>query len=588
MGGVLVTNPVQFEVTNGSASTTYYYRVAFVGTAISEVVVNFDPHTSSSTQNPAIPAGHTLGYAIGATVSGTMPDDSQNGIYELWFVDQKILGAGNYPDTLTIAACTDAACTHQISGSPQKIAVTYTVTGIPQPSADVTVSPNVTTEVASAQTGPASVPIIITAHGLPPTGAYVSWTASTNGLVTNAAYQSTLAPDSVNSIPGTIDLSLMPPSNAGFGFHTDSLQVNVCFDAQCSKPVTGSPWTVGVTYIVDPTAGTDYTQKTLNLSVAGLVWSSKTNRLYAAIPSYSAQYPGTLARIDPSNGTVETTIQLDGGVGHIEGGTLSISDDGVYLYVAISDAAGSTDHVERIRTADLGLDLQIALPAHSAVMQIKEAPATPHTVAILLTSPSPGLVIYDDAIVRGPALDGSSTSLQTSFTWGTDASTLYANLVQTVGSNTMITASTAAPGPSVTKSQTFGEIAGATGDLQLAVNRLTWAGGGTFDPLGYAPATAFGLHSSTGNTTFAAGVTFDATLNRAYFLTSDQVENATSNQMTLQGFDLTSQKLLWLARFPTLSYEQYVTRWGANGLAFVESSGGAETLVMISGALVTQ
>jgi hypothetical protein len=279
---------------------------------------------------------------------------------------------------------------------------------------------------------------------------------------------------------------------------------------------------------------------------------------------------------------VDSTILFFNGTATTEIYTLAVSDDGQYLYVAVSDASGFTDHIDRLRTADLGLDLKIMLPANELVGRLKVAPGAPHTLAIQLLPPSPGLLVYDDGVARGPALAGTLTALQTTFTWGADATTLFADFEAAVGSGTLVTATAAAPGPTITKSQTFAALAGlATTDMHFAGNFMFWDGGAVFDPVAYAPSAAFAFYSSgSGGNTFATAATLDASLDRAYFVTDDQA-------LTLQGFQLSTRKLLWLARFQSATLPFELLRWGNNGLAFSVSS-GPETLVLISGSLVTQ
>ena len=54
---------------------------------------------------------------------------AQNGVEILILVFQgpSTLGVGTYTDTVTVKGCYDQACTQQVSGSPQSVSVTYTV-----------------------------------------------------------------------------------------------------------------------------------------------------------------------------------------------------------------------------------------------------------------------------------------------------------------------------------------------------------------------------------------------------------------------------------------------------------------------------
>ncbi len=576
----MLNQPLTFSIANPGAGS-YYFSLSYVGTAIGTINADDITSTEYNTQNSTASGTSKLVYAIGATILGTMAPNG-NSINSIVFANPAQMGAGTYTDTLTVEVCTDSACQHQIAASPQTVNVTYTVTGNPISNAIVTVYSNVTVEAPSSQSAAATGTVNLTAGSLPTTGAYVTSTPSRSGLVTATTFQPGAPPATgAGVVAGAVAFSLKPPSTVGAGVYSDSFQISVCFDAACTKPATGSPYTVNITYTVDPVAGTEYTQQTLAMSVAGLVWNARTGMLYAIVPGYSAQYPNTLAEINPTTATVVTAVQLNGGVGHLEPGTLTQSDDGNYLYVAVSDVSGATDSVERIRTSDLGLDLQITLPPGDIVSSIMEAPGEPHTLAIDLAPPSPGLYIYNDAVATGPAAAGT-TSASTAFVWGGNDTTLYAD-VQGVTSGTIETINNGVTGPSVTQSASFAVLSGPTirGSMYYVNGEILWDGGATFNPNSYLPGNPFPFA-----TTASAGA-FDRTLDRAYFLTNDQPANATSHVITLQIFKLSTQQLISIARFPGQNAGGFLTRWGSNGLAFLEP-GSTDTLVLISGSIVTQ
>jgi len=62
-----------------------------------------------------------------------------DGTYTILFDTPSTLAVGTYQDTITIEGCYDSACTQQILGSPQTVAVTYTV--IPAPPTLSSLSP---------------------------------------------------------------------------------------------------------------------------------------------------------------------------------------------------------------------------------------------------------------------------------------------------------------------------------------------------------------------------------------------------------------------------------------------------------------
>ncbi len=593
-GAPLLESPVTIYVpTQG----TYYFELSYAGTAISAgssiglelgsgasgVFINGENSIEYNTTNSTLGSTPALGNAIGETIYGSW-SASTLAISSIVMIDPAILGAGIYHDQITVLICQDAACTEPI-GSPLTIPVTYDVTGNPIPSAaQITVYPDVQVEVPSSQTTAATASITIDASSLPPTGAYVIAGASATGLVTGTSFTSTLGPNGGGTVQGTVAISLPPPSTVGAGIHTDTFPLNVCFDEGCTKPAAGSPWTAQVTYIVDPVAGSDYTQQTIGVAVAGMVWDSETNKLYAIIPGYSAVDPNTLAQIDPYTASIDTAVTLDGGVGNIEPGTLAVSGDGQYLYIAVSDASGTTDHVERLLTSDLGLDLSIPLPTSGLVAALQPAPGAPHTLAVETSGESPELLIFDDATPRSDTLTGQNGTTLMSFTWGSDATTIYAGLRGTAG--TLDALSVTAAGVQVSQSLTSQSLLTAvtlSNPMQFVNGLVYWDSGAVFDPVAFALTTSFDVDTNP-----VASAAFDTGLNRAYFVTADQPSGSTSAVTTIEAFNLTTLNPLWLVRFPSQNPATDLTRWGSNGLAFAENTGGTNSLVLISGPIVTQ
>jgi hypothetical protein len=427
-------------------------------------------------------------------------------------------------------------------------------------------------EAPSSQATAGGASIGISGINLPTYGAYVLIDAGGSNIVTGTAFHP--GPMRMDeAADGTISVSLQAPSSVGAGIHTANVRVNVCVDSGCSKPIHGSPWIVPITYVVDPSEGVDYQKKTLPLSVSGIVWSDATQKLYALVPSYSSVNPGTIVEIDPFQGVIERALPI----ANLTPGTLTISDDGQYLYVAL------TGSVQRIRTSDLGVDLTIPIGSRTVGL-IREAPSSPHTLAIRFDNLPRTLSIFDDAVERSQSIPVSS------FSWGADSSTVYAYLTNGLnGSVERATLSSA--GLTVAQTTTINSaalISGIYGELQFANGILYWSSGATFDPTAFTLGTPFSLFASTQNTTFTAGLAVDVPHNRAYFAISDQPANGTNHVFTIQGSSLSSRAPLWLARFPAQNLSWQFARWGTNGLAFVTDILGSENLVLISGPIVTQ
>jgi hypothetical protein len=129
------------------------------------------------------------------------------------------------------------------------------------------------------------------------------------------------------------------------------------------------------------------------------------------------------------------------------------------------------------------------------------------------------------------------------------------------------------------------------------INDLQYSGGLIYSTTAsvYNPATrAVQAPFALLNSNYASGdvnsfaFSIDASLNRAYFLTTDTAF-LTPGQMTIQGFNLSTQQLTWLARFPAANPEGgRLLRWGTNGLAFPGGNIAAPKLTLISGSVVSR
>jgi hypothetical protein len=588
-GGITpaLTSPITFTTPTGQ----FYYELSDVGTtgltfgvrttgANGKILSNYpsiDGVTSidNFTGNSTLVSTAVLAYPIGQTFYGSWSGTLS--IHGITFANPSLLGAGVYQDAITLKVCSDAACTQQISGSPLTIPVTYTVTGAPTPITQVTLSPNDLIEAPGSQATSPTGSITINAAGAPLTGVYVSEGASAAGLVTQATLSSNVA----DGPTGEVIFSLKPPVAVGAGFHFDTFPINVCYDVACTKPLQGNPWTANVTYIIDPVAGQDYTEQSIGIDVGGLAWDSATARLYAIIPGYSPLDPNTLASIDPSTATIENAVTLDGGAGQIEPGTLSVSDDGQYLFVAIAD--GLAEHVDRLRASDLSLDLSFSVQGYE-IETLQPAPGEPHSLAILTNGPASKLVIYDDAVPRTDALTTDSSGTIGSFTWGSDASTLYASVWE-AGIGGAVDVLTATPS-GLQIAQSIGNLPTATpafAGMHLVNGILYFESGVTVDPSTSAVSTPFTSDPST-----VPSAAFDGGLNRAFFVNTDQPIGSTTSMTTIETYNLSGGQPLWLVRFPAQNPATQLTRWGSNGLAFFDNAGGTQSLMLISGPLITQ
>jgi outer membrane protein assembly factor BamB len=114
-----------------------------------------------------------------------------SGDYTIQFESPASLGVGTYQDTITMEACYDSACSQQVSGSPQTLSVTYTVT--PGPGTLTSLSPDTvqvgvafTLTVNGSDFNPNSV---IVFNGSPVATTYASATQLTASIGASAIAQ---------------------------------------------------------------------------------------------------------------------------------------------------------------------------------------------------------------------------------------------------------------------------------------------------------------------------------------------------------------------------------------------------------------
>lgn len=576
-GGPLVSYPLQFAV-NHPKSDHYYYSISYGGTALTGVSTSGVTGSQASTSNSLIGSAAMLAPAIGGTVTGAM-DGAAASINQLIFVHPAVIGAGSYSDTLSIAVCYDAPCSQQVPGSPQSVNISYTVTGDATPITSISAASSLRVEAASSQTTAATASVQIHAANLPPRGAYVFIDASMPGVLSGSSFEPA-ALHADQAADGTIAVTLNAPSAVGAGIYQGNLAVKVCFDNGCTTQANGSPLSVPISYVVDASAGTDFKLKSLPLTVSSMVWNDVTQKIYALIPSSSAQYPDTLAQIDPASGVVENTVPLV-----TTPGTLSVSPDGVRLYAA---APGK---IYKLRASDLALLSTTTLPANQNALAIKEAPGAPAIVAVRLTTATTPIVkIFKNGTALTDKVASASASILQTFDWGIDKNTLFAHM-DAGSSSTVAVAATSNTGASITQTSApvTSDESFFSGDVLFNNGLLYWDGGAVFDTLALLPAAPLVSTSYLSTVPTSYRLALDATRDRAYFLTDEQpdISGPTPHFQTITGFELSTRKQLWTARFPSQNISGQLIRWGSNGLAFVTSN-ASDNLLLISGSIVSK
>lgn len=576
----VVNNPFTFTVNHPDVAS-YFYSVSYRGSAVGGLAMNGVTSTNYNTGNPATSAGGVIAAPIGATILGQMfgASSSVNSISYNYPATQ---GAGTYSDIITVKACYDAQCAHQVPGSPLVIPVTYRVTGNPISSATFGyTSPNLQLESASTSTTDPVVTLNIRGDGLPPYGAHVFARAGSGNLVLKTQFKAMPSP-SLGAGAAVLTATLNSGTHLTAGIYSDTLKVSICFDAACTKPAVGSPWTVPLQYIVAATAGRDFKMNVLNIAVSDIVWDAVTRKLYALVPGYSSVNPNTITQIDPFSGAIERKVSLPGS--DAIPGSLAISDDGQYLYAGVQ--LGAADSVQRVLASSLTLDANFALPDQQFISAIRVAPGLPHTIAIELSNPLPAsVVVYDRAT---PRPQGFATA--DLFAWAGDATSGFAFDPNYPNTPTLYRLSVSSSGLASSHSIEVPTLSSNPLGMVYSNENLYWSDGTVFDTKTNTQQKPFLMVQSTPNITHPTGaMAVDSVRNRAYFLNDFQPPNqdGSTRFTTVESFTESDRAPRWLAHFPSQNYTFVLTRWGTNGLALT-TSGGVETLVLISGPIVTK
>jgi hypothetical protein len=556
---------------NGPTNATYYYVISFTGSAVSSLM-GLNGTLQTGTTTPAGPtAGRITGElngGLGGTVSGSFTGTLANISVGLQGAAQ--LGAGTYTDTITVTVCTDSQCAHPI-GSPQTISVSYVVTGNPIPDAQLQLAVNLLIlEAPTSTQNPAVATVTLSSNGLPPYGAYVFTTVLGGSAVAGTTFQSNL------DGTGTLTVTSKPPASLGSGVYTGSVQVKVCFDAACSKPASQFPQVVQVTYVVDASAGVDFTQQSVPGEVADLQYSAVHDRIYATANSDTGNLTHSLVVINPSTASVEQIVSL----GQVSPTQIELSDDGQFAYIVDQ----VTNSVVRVVLNTLTIDETVPLTLYEG--ELKVAPGQPNTFAVETDDANYStLRVFDGTVQRPQTFTSGSLEIFLPLTWGADDTTIY-GYDRPVSNPSMYQLSVSSTGLAVAQDSPLELQDVQINDINYVGGLIYTDGGSIYDPLS-AAVRNFPLQNSNpeGSGVSAGGVTVDTSLSRAYVLTND-APNQTSTGETIEGFNLSTLQPTWIARFPRVNSR--VVRWGTNGLAFFNGDALNPAVIVLSGSVVTR
>jgi hypothetical protein len=514
----------------------------------------------------------------------SLVNGAQSGNLEIVLDTPELMGSGTYHDTVMVHVCTDSKCVSEISGSPVSVAVTYVVTGNAVSDAGYAILPtSIALEAPSNGAAPTAT-ANVTAYDVPPYGAYVFYASQSGGPVASMSFKQTSAgvePYAYGT--GTLTVNMKSPANLGPGVYNDVVTLSICYDATCTKPATGTPFKIPVTFTVTASAGREFQEQVINQNLTALAVDPTGQILYgttAPVQTPGGTTPSQLIKINPTNAAITTLLSLPAAVSQI-----AVSQDSSYLYLLTQ--AWSTQQltpaieVLRVRTSDLSIDQTVPLTSiQTSTSQIAVSPLDPNTwSAAIQSQPDVWTVtIYDGQMARPNAWSVASNVVYgNQALWSSDASTLYildANLnaapisASGIGSGAQLQTGSAAQ-----RGFDFG------GNLQLAGGLIYSANGQVLDP---TKNTIIGQYSLPAAIPYAA-LTIDTTNNRIFASYSVTVNDVAAG--TIESYDLSGFTPTWIARLPVGTQP---LRWGSNGLAWLGpgSAMGQQALYLISGTFV--
>lgn len=579
-GGPILNNAIQLVV-NGSTQSAYYYSASFTGSAVSAII------NGGQTDNQPLgtpPPGPSAGRITGAVspgggriitgvFAGLTGAATQMTAFDVGMLGAAQMGAGSYTDTISIAVCFDLQCTQPVPGSPRQVAVSYTVTGNPIPNTLFTLAPGalIVEAATSSATSPTATAVIST-DGLPPYGAYVFTTAGTGAVVASTAFQSNL------DATGTLTVTAKPPASLGSGIYADSVQIKICFDSACTKPALNTSFTLPITYVVDASPGVDFNQATIPLQISDMAWSSANQRIYATANSDTGGIKGSLIVVNPATGSIQQVLSLGQSAFPA---SIAVSDDGHFAYIVDNVA----NWVTRVDLSTMTVVDPVPVASITGAYTLKAVPGAADSFAVESFNNDTTLQIFDGAVERALAFSAPSLDGELFYSWGADASTIYAydgTMYQLSVSSAGLAVAHQTPGIQLQQNYLY--------DIQYAGGLIYSSTASVFNPTTNVVQAPFGLQNSNpaGTSVTSSSFAVDASLNRAYFMTNDS-PNTTIGQMTLEGFNLTTQSPTWITRFPAANpLGGRMIRWGANGLAFVGGNAASPNITLISGSAISR
>jgi len=301
----------------------------------------------------------------------------------------------------------------------------------------------------------------------------------------------------------------------------------------------------------------------VSLTTSDIIYDPTSQKIYASVPSSAGPGGNSVVSIDPSNGSVGTSIFVGS-----EPNKLAVSTDGQYLYAAL-DGAGSVRRVDlATQTATLQFSLGFAPSASNGPLfaeDIEAVPGQPTAVAISRRNRCcdprhEGVAIYDNGIPRKnvTASHLGSNSLE----FSASSAKLY-GFAGEDGQDTFRTMSVDSLGVTITR-----EKSGLGGAGDFDNGRLYSPAGVVIDADTYTLVGKFPL-------TEALILAADSSVGRTFFITGANFSDSSVNaNVVIQAFD--QNTFLPVGSLTVGGVNGRVTRllrWGTNGLAFSTSGG---------------
>jgi uncharacterized repeat protein (TIGR01451 family) len=337
---------------------------------------------------------------------------------------------------------------------------------------------------------------------------------------------------SANQLTATVDASLITSAGSA--------------DIAVSSPAPGGGVSGSLAFTIF---------QTVALDTNDVVFDPFTRKLYASVPSSATQVAGnSIVSIDPLTGTIGTPVSIGS-----EPTRMAVSDDGHYLYVALSGA----NAVRRLDLTTLTPGTQFPLVGFfQSAYSASDLAVMPGDANVLATvGYANGIQVWDvtdtGATSRPPTSLASSVYEGSVLAWA-DSTNLYSN--DEGLSPSSFHRFVVGPTSFAESDSTYLDAVG--GKISYSGGLIFADGGGVVDPSPVPPVTPRLVGRLGGGNSNAA----DRSINRVFFLSGNSYG---VNSRTISAFDPTRFTSVGSTELDGLPGDAFdLIRWGADGLAF--------------------